>query len=95
MLMHKGIEINPEELQVVTEMRNPNNVKEVERLIGRLIIISRFLLRLADKTKPMIKLLKNSIKFVLDNTCQEKFEELKKLLASPLSYENLTQHCRC
>jgi len=84
MLTHKDLEANPEKCQAIIEMKSLNNMKEVQRLIGRLTIISRFLPRLANKTKPMMKLLKKSTKFVWDNTCQERFKELKKLLALAL-----------
>ena len=65
-------------------MRSPTNVKEVQRLVGRLTAISRFLPKLAYKTKPMIKLLKKSTKFVWDETCEQNFDNLKQLLTTPL-----------
>ena len=57
MLTQRGIEANPEKCQAIIDMRSPTNVKEVQRLVGRLTAISRFLPKLADQTKPMIKLL--------------------------------------
>ena len=40
MLTHRGIEANPEKCKAITEMRSPNNIKEIERLVGRLTALS-------------------------------------------------------
>jgi len=80
MLTRRGIKAN--RCQAIISMRSPTNVKEVQRLVGRLTTITRFLLKLADKTKPMINLLKKSAKFE-NATCQENFDQLKLLLATP------------
>jgi len=47
MLTQRGIEANPEKCKAIIEMRSPTTVKEVQRLIGRLTAISRFLPKLA------------------------------------------------
>ena len=83
MLTQRGIEANPEKCQAIIDMRSPTNVKEVQRLVGRLTAISRFLPKLADQTKPMIKLLKKSARFVWDETCEHNFATLKQLLTTP------------
>jgi len=54
MLTHRGIEVNPEKCQVILNMRSPNNVKEVQQLLGRLTDLSRFIPRLAERTRPMV-----------------------------------------
>ena len=58
MLTQRGIEANPEKCKAIIEMRSPTNIKEVQRLIGRLTVISRFLPKLAEQTQPIIQLLK-------------------------------------
>ena len=83
MLTQRGIEANPEKCQAIIDMRSPTNVKEVQRLVGRLTAISRFLPKLADQTTPMIKLLKKSARFVWDETCEHNFTTLKQLLTTP------------
>jgi len=47
MLTHWGTETNPEKCKAIAEMRSPNNIKEIQRLVGRLTAISRFALKLA------------------------------------------------
>ena len=83
MLTQCGIEANPEKCQTIIDMRSPANIKEVQRLVGRLTAISCFLLKLADKTKAMIQLLKKSTKFAWDDTCEQNFNTLKQLLTTP------------
>ena len=54
MLTQRDIEANPEKCTAIIEMWSPNNIKEVQRLIGRLTAISKFLLKLAEQTQPII-----------------------------------------
>jgi len=77
MLTQRGIKANPEKCRAIIDMRSPTNVKEVQQLVGKVTAIARFLSKLADKTKPMIKLLKKSNKFVWDETCEQNFDYLK------------------
>ena len=65
-------------------MRSPTNVKEVQRLVDHLTAISTFLPKLADKTRPIIHLLKKSTKFSWNEQCEHIFQDLKKILVSPL-----------
>jgi len=64
-------------------MRSPNNVKEVQCLIGRLTAISRFLPKLAEQIQPIIQLLKKSARFSWNDECEQVFQNLKASLASP------------
>jgi len=83
MLTQHGIEANPEKCKAIIEMPSPVNIKEVQRLVGCLTAISRFLPKLADKTKPIIHLLKKSAKFAWNDECNHIFQKLKATLASP------------
>ena len=58
-LTQRNIEANPEKCNVIIEMRSPTSIKEVQRLIGRLTFISRFLPKPAEQIQPIIQLLKN------------------------------------
>jgi len=84
MLTQCGIEANPEKCNAIIEMRTPTNVKEVQRLIGRLTAISRFLSKLAEQIQPIIQLLKKSAKFTWNDDCEKIFQKLKTTLTSPL-----------
>jgi len=82
LLTQRGIEANPEKCNAIIEMRSPNNIKEVQRLIGRLIAISRFLPKLAEQIQPIIQLLKKSAKFSWNDECEQVFQNLKTSLTS-------------
>ena len=64
-------------------MRSLNNVKEVQRLNGRLTAISHFLPKLAKQTQPIIQLLKKSARFSWNDECEQAFQNLKVSLTSP------------
>jgi len=64
-------------------MRSPTNIKEVQRLIGRLTTIFRFLPKLVEQTQPIIQLLKKSVRLTWTDDCEKIFQKLKTTLTSP------------
>nr|KYP74385.1 Transposon Ty3-I Gag-Pol polyprotein [Cajanus cajan] len=83
MLSARGIEANRDKCQVVLDMRSPSNPKELQRLSGRLVALSRFLPQLGDKISPMTKLLRKASAFSRDEQCEVAFATLKTTLATP------------
>nr|KYP50230.1 Retrotransposable element Tf2 [Cajanus cajan] len=83
MLSARGIEANPDKCLAVIGMRSPQNIKEVQKLAGRLTSLSRFLPCLAEVAKPIIGLLKKVKKFEWSIGCEEAFQALKQHLNSP------------
>jgi len=83
MLTHRGIEANPDKCQAVVNMRSPTNIKEIQRLVGRLTALSRFMPKLAERIQPMLRLMKKAQKFVWDEACEQSFQALKEYLSSP------------
>ena len=92
MLTQHDIEANPEKCNAIIKMRSPSSVKEVQRLIGRLTAISRFLPKLAEKTQPILQLLKKSAKFTWNDDCEQVFQKLKATLTSPSILHKLHTH---
>ena len=83
MLTSRGIEANPDKCQALENMRSPQDLKEVQRLVGRLTSMSRFMERLADKIMPILKLMKKAEKFSWNATCEEAFSAVKQALSQP------------
>ena len=83
MLTQRGIEANPKKCNAIIEMRSPTSVKAVQRFIGHLTTISRFLPKLAEQTQSIIQLLKKSAKFTWNDDCEQIFQKLKTNLTSP------------
>ena len=48
----RGIEANPNKIKVVLYMLPPSNIKDIQRLTGRIVALSRFVSRAYDKCQP-------------------------------------------
>ena len=78
---NRGIEENPDNIKVVLDMPPPSNIKEVQRLTGRIAALSRFVSKASDKCQPFFQVLKKA--FQWDTHCKEAFVALKANLSSP------------
>ena len=76
-----GIKANPNKIRAVLDMRPSSNTKEVQRLIGRIVIWSHFVSRSSDRCQPFFQNLKKA--FQWDAHCEEAFTALKTYLSSP------------
>jgi len=83
MLTNRGIEANPDKCEAIMKMRSPTNLKEVQRLVGNLNSLAKFLPILADKTKPIVKLLNKSETFEWNEQCERAFSQIKSMIAEP------------
>jgi hypothetical protein len=81
MVSQRGIEANPDKIKAILEMQSPKTTKEIQRLMGRIAALNRFVSRSTDKCLPFFKTLKKA--FTWTNKCQQAFEELKKYLMTP------------
>ena len=59
----RGIEPNPDKVSTITNMKRPTYVKDIQKLIGCMVALSRFTSRLSEKGLPFFKLLKDSERF--------------------------------
>ena len=78
---NRGIEANPDKIKVVLDMPPPSNIKEVQRLTGRIAALSRFVSKASNKCQPFFQVLKKA--FQWDTHCEEAFAALKTYLISP------------
>jgi len=83
MLTNRGIEANPDKCRAIMEMLSPRSVKDVQRLVERVVALSRFMPKMAEKIKPILNLLRKASRFKCDEPCEEAFVQLKTFLASP------------
>ena len=58
MVSQKGIEANPEKVRAILDMMSPKTIKEVQKLIGRIAALNRFVSKAMDKCLPFFKTLK-------------------------------------
>src|ERR1044072_7881636 len=83
MISQRGIEVNPDKCKAIIEMSSPKNVKEVQRLSGRMAALSRFLPQSGGKAAPFYKCLRKDNNFKWTSECEKAFQELKQTLATP------------
>ena len=57
MVIHRGIELNPDQVKAINSLQPPRNPKEVQKLIGMTAALNRFISRLADRCRPFFQLL--------------------------------------
>ena len=60
---NRGIEANPDKIKVVLDMLPPSNVKDIQRLTGRIVSLSRLVSRASDKCRPFFQVLKKAFQW--------------------------------
>ncbi|XP_057723383.1 uncharacterized protein LOC130939282 [Arachis stenosperma] len=83
MITQRGVEADPEKCQAILQMKSPGDIKDVQRLAGRLASLSRFLGASATKALPFFNLMKKGIAFEWTPACEEAFQHFKEILAAP------------
>nr|KYP51264.1 Retrotransposable element Tf2 [Cajanus cajan] len=83
MLSKRGIEANPDKCQAIINMQSHRNIKEVHRLAGRIASLARFLPCMAEKSRPIMTLLKKATKFRWNDECELAFQNFKTTLTTP------------
>ena len=58
LVTHRGIEVNPDQIVTLQNLRSPQSPKEVQRLIGMTAALNRLLSRSMDRCHPFFQLLK-------------------------------------
>uniref|UniRef100_A0A804HML0 RNase H type-1 domain-containing protein n=1 Tax=Musa acuminata subsp. malaccensis TaxID=214687 RepID=A0A804HML0_MUSAM len=78
----RGIDANPEKIQAIINMQPPRTIRDLQRLNGRLVALSRFLSRSGDRCHPFFQALKDPKNFRWTAECEGAFEQMKLHLAS-------------
>nr|XP_027093664.1 uncharacterized protein LOC113714068 [Coffea arabica] len=81
LVSREEIRANPDKLQAIMGMAPPRNVKEVQRLTGRMTALSRFLSHSAVRGLPFFRILKAPKDFQWTEEYQKAFVDLKAYLA--------------
>ena len=58
MVSQRRIEANSEKVQAILDMVSPKTVKEVQKLIGRIAALNKFVSKATNKCLPFFKTLK-------------------------------------
>jgi hypothetical protein len=77
-----GIEANPEKITAITNMGPIKDLKGVQRVMGCLAALSRFISRLDKRGLPLYRLLRKTERFTWTPEAEEALGNLKALLTS-------------
>jgi hypothetical protein len=77
----RGIEANPEKVVALKRMGSIRDLKGVQKVLGCLAALSRFISRLGEKGLPLYRLLKKHERFSWNVEAQEALDKLKATLA--------------
>ena len=59
----RGIEANLNKIKVVLDMLPPSNIKDIQRLTGRIVALSRFVSKASNKCQPFFQVLKKAFQW--------------------------------
>jgi hypothetical protein len=79
-----GIKANPEKITAITKMGPIHDLKGVQRVMGCLTALSRFILCLSKKALPLYRLLKKLERFSWTLEAEEALTKLKATLSNSL-----------
>ncbi|CAC5414109.1 unnamed protein product [Mytilus coruscus] len=79
-----GVATDPNKIQSVKDKPVPKSIKDVRRFLRLTSYYRKFILKYANKAKPLYKVTEKNQKFVWTDDCQQSFEELKTSLISAL-----------
>lgn len=79
----RGIEANPSQVQALINIQSPRNLKEVQKLTGRVAALNRFISRSSDKCHLFYNVLKKNKGFNWTDEHEAALQNLKAYLAQP------------
>ena len=82
-VIHRGIEVNPDQIKTINNLQSPRNPKEVQKLTGMAAALNRFISQLADRCRPFFLLINKWKGFEWTEECAIAFQQLKDYLAPP------------
>ncbi|KAL2248495.1 UNVERIFIED_CONTAM: Retrovirus-related Pol polyprotein from transposon [Sesamum indicum] len=83
LVRERGIEMNPEKIEAILKLKSPTNIKEVQKLTGKLASLNRFISKSSDRNLPFFKVLRKTKNFEWTEECEQAFQDLKTYLGSP------------
>ncbi|XP_050241153.1 uncharacterized protein LOC126690060 [Quercus robur] len=83
MVTHRGIEVNPNQIKTINDLKPPQNTKEVQKLTGMVVALNRFISRSADRCRPFFLLINKWKGFEWSEDYIVVFQKLKEYLSRP------------
>ena len=91
-----GIQPDNAKITAITDYPLPTNVKELQRFLGMVNYLGKFIPNLSKETEPLRRLLEKDIEWHMDKPQTDAFNNLKKLVTSHpvLQYFDINRKCR-
>lgn len=83
MLNERGVEIDPEKVEAISKLREPENKTELQRLLGMVTYLAKFFPNLSQIIQPMRKLLEKESEWIWTPEQSKSFKNIKDVLSSP------------
>ena len=83
MVTRRGIEASPEQIKAIHDLTSPSNMKDVQKLTGRVAALNRFISRSSDRCKLFYNVLRKNKGFKWTEDHEAALTELKHYLTSP------------
>ena len=83
MVTHRGIEVNPDQINTINNLQSPWNPKEVQKLTGMAVALNRFISQSTNRCRPFFLLINKWKRFEWTEECTIAFQQLKDYLARP------------
>ena len=80
MVTERGIEVNPDKIRALTEMKSPRNLKEIQKLTGKIASLNRFVSKATDRCLPFFQAIRRGKGANWTTECEEAFQKLKEYL---------------
>ena len=82
-LTKDGVSPDNEHVRAIKEMKEPENVKELQKFLGMVNFWSSFVPKMSEISAPLRNLLKKDVYWEWECDHKRAFEQLKKVLCSP------------
>lgn len=78
-----GLQADPEKLEAIIRLKTPSTKLQLQRALGMITYLGKFVPNLSDVTAPLRKLLTKEVEWVWDAEQEEAFQKIKGLMMSP------------
>ena len=78
----EGVKVKPAKFEAITKMPLPNSVNELQRFLGMITYVGKFIPNLAEITSPLRTLLKKEVEFKLEKPQLDAIGKLKLLVTT-------------
>ena len=81
-LTDQGLQADPDKIRAIVDMPSPTDVPGVQRLMGMVKYLAKFLPKLSDVSEPIRRLTHNDVEWNWSQSCEDALSEIKTLLTT-------------